>query len=428
MVDCVPPRAMSLDLRLARLREHRQRWRHAEWTAKDEIPFTRLDGFPVRDSMVKVQGGTFAMYSCSTGDIQLVRHPSKIRGVTLLDWRLKIPGPQRLINLAFDPAQDVLLILEGCDPHDQESSLRLHVRRLKDGSTDPRLGHIALNNAHPRVIKASYMAIHNRYVAFFRPDEPRMCPNTRIMVWDWQTGHNVMDTTTPGGPGGKSVFLSDRYILVGEVKKNPHKAFLNVIDIHDDINRVLCKFQLPKLANFERSYISISSCDRGFPGNHGLFTEGPADKLVFVSILVKEILGLFVLTSGLVKLAEERPGKIVPWEDWGPNNTRFMNFDHENVNPFTGPKVDIIGMRAFMVEGNKLRLYDFNQRLIKRELGQYESTGIRKRIDWKSFEQEVQTCLAYRMISVRLDGKQMYATEDGIVGMSSDQHLQLYSI
>ena len=111
---------MSLDLCLARLLEYRRCWRYAEWTAKDEMqyPFARLDGFPVRDSMSIVQSGTFVMYSCSMGDLQIVQHSSRLRGVPFREWQLRIPGPRRLINLAFDPAQDVLLSLEGCDPYD----------------------------------------------------------------------------------------------------------------------------------------------------------------------------------------------------------------------------------------------------------------------------------------------------------------------
>jgi len=149
------------------------------------------------------------------------------------------------------------------------------------------------------------MTIRGSHIAFFRPDEPRMHPNVRIMVWNWKTGTNILvsipksfpfepsvtklqDIEAPGGPGGECVFLSERYILVGEVRKNPHKAYLNVIDIHDPANPVRCKFQLPRLAHFERSYIGLSSCRRtGVTFQESvLFAEDPKETVVYANILV----------------------------------------------------------------------------------------------------------------------------------------------
>lgn len=226
------------------------------------------------------------------------------------------------------------------------------------------------------------------------------------------------------------MFLSERYILVGEVGKNPYKAYLNVVDIQDPANPVRCKFQLPRLAYFQRSYISLSSCRRTgvTPQESILFAEDPKETVVYANIRVKEILGLFVLAGRLVKLAEARPGDIVPWEDWGPDNARFINLEYEGFNPYTGANVEVIGTRAFILQKNrdKLVLYDFNQRSIKRELAKNKkSKNIVTRptdsSDWTSFEQGVVTRLPYRLIyapACREDVRQwenIYASEDGIV-------------
>jgi hypothetical protein len=292
------------------------------------------------------------------------------------------------------------------------------------------------------------MTIRGSHIAFFRPDEPRVHPNVRIMVWNWKTGtyilvsiskkrftfaeffanDGIQDIDTPGGPGGECVFLSDQYILVGEVRKNPHKAYLNVIDMYDPANPVRSKFQLPRLAYFERSYISLSSCRRTGATFQGsvLFAEDPKETVVYANILVKEILGLFVLAGRLVRLAEARPGEIIPWEDWGPHNARFINLDYDGVNPYTGANVEIIGTRALVVQKNKLVLYDFNQRSIKRELAKNrKSKNIVTRptdsSDWTSFEQGVVTCLPYRLVHAPMcredvrQWKTFYASEDGIV-------------
>ncbi|KAK2466692.1 hypothetical protein APHAL10511_000950 [Amanita phalloides] len=389
------------------------------------------------------------MFSCSTRTLHVVQLPSKTRGVSPVRWEWVFPGPRRLINFAFDSAQDLLLCLEVRNPIDRASKLQLHAFSLENGNSHPRGGRMSLHEVPSQVITASFMTVECQHIAFFRPDEPRTHPHARIMVWDWQKGNNILDISTPGGPGGECVFLSERYILVGEVRKNPHKAYLNVIDILNPTDPVLCKFQLPRLANFEQSHIHVASSRRVPvpPRSQGLFVGDPTDKIIFVSILVKEILSLFVLASRLIGLAETRParpGEVIRWEEWGPDSARFMNFNDEDLDPDTGVRVEIVGTRAFMIERSKLTLYDFNQKLITQDLAKGEASDnlviqATDSSDWASFEQEVTTCLPYRFIRAAMPREDvrrwinMYASEDGILvePEMEDGHgktLEFYSI
>lgn len=206
------PRTVPLNICNERLFEYRRGWRRLNLTSCEQIsyPLIQASGKPVRGAAIQLQGNTLVAYSCYTGDVHVAQLPSKSRGMPFSEWTLKIPSPRRLINLACDPVQDLLLYLETCNPHDRyvadqpslfekkvkcfrrHSGLQLRACSLRKGTPHPHGGHASIDKVAPRVIKASYMAVRGSHIAFFRPDEPQVHPNVRIMVWNWKTGTNVL--------------------------------------------------------------------------------------------------------------------------------------------------------------------------------------------------------------------------------------------
>jgi hypothetical protein len=145
--------------------------------------------------------------------------------------------------------------------------------------------------------------------------------------------------------------------------------------------------------------------------NGPLFTTDPASQLVLVTFTdVPESFALFMLASTLVKLAERHqndPSPVsIPWEEWGPENTRLIQTAEE-----AGENLCVYGTKALIVHEQTQVLYDFNQRSINRELARSNAEEVPDDIiiEASIFDRErpfstaVMTCLPYRFTPVGLD-------------------------
>ncbi len=142
------PRTVPLNVCNERLFEYRRGWRRLNLTSGEQIsyPLIQASGDPVRGTTIKLQGNTLVAYSYFTGDVHFAQLPSKSRGIPFSEWTLKIPSPRRLINLACDPVQDLLLYLEMCNPHDRYVADQPSLKRL-----NASVGIPGCNSVHVRL-------------------------------------------------------------------------------------------------------------------------------------------------------------------------------------------------------------------------------------------------------------------------------------
>ncbi|KAF8635526.1 hypothetical protein AX17_003909 [Amanita inopinata Kibby_2008] len=419
---------LPLATRPERLLQYQRLWRNAEWTTSASVQYPILfspEDAVVLNATIKVEGTVLGVFSSRSRDLCFIQIPSRTRGLLLRKWTVNLHDIERLVKIGFDPLQNLLVTLETAN---QNSTSHLMFRCLTDGMPHPladRVDNVPINAFAPNDVRTSQMTIYNHFVALSLAYR-----HNRILVWNWHTGDVVKDLTTPSGMGGECVFISDRYILLGKLEISPPSACLYVVDVQGAGDAIVCTLRLPRLARFNQGSITIQSSHYA-SGSTAVPQDTPfvvdsAEKLIFVTIITSETLGLFFLTSGILDLVcevETRRGRhVVEWDDWGPDHTRLSKLGL--------PNIYCVGTKAFAVQNDTLVLYDLNQRLIKRELAIAGDPGDQgseivahptKSINWKSFVDDVTTCLPYRSTTVTVTGikdrqwKRVVSVEDGVV-------------
>jgi hypothetical protein len=214
-------------------------------------------------------------------------------------------------------------------------------------------------------------------------------------------------------------FISERYALLAELRKSHSQMNLCIIDIRKPQNPDVCSLRLPETPRMSAvSRVNVHCGPHSSPpdtyshcDSSPLFTTDPTNQLVLVTFTnAPEDFALFILTSTLVKLAEKhkndtRPASI-PWEEWGPENTRLIETAQE-----AGENFCVYGTKALILHKRKQVLYDFNQRNIKRELSRYSVGEVPDDIiieatsfdQGRTFSTVVTTCLPYRFTRVGLE-------------------------
>ena len=95
--------------RLERLHQHEAAWRKVAWSSAGVVTHKAAGDFPVA-----ISGGVlaFLVEPREFDDLLfLLRVPSKLRGVPGESWELPVSGPGKLLDIAIDSAQDLLLLL-----------------------------------------------------------------------------------------------------------------------------------------------------------------------------------------------------------------------------------------------------------------------------------------------------------------------------
>lgn len=213
-------------------------------------------------------------------------------------------------------------------------------------------------------------------------------------------------------------FISERYVVLAELRKSSSQLSLCIIDVHRPQNPGVCSLMLPETPGMSSSArVNVqcgphSSPPDTYPHSDScpLFTTDPINQLVLLTFTnAPESFALFVLASTLVTLAERHQNKpspsTIPWQDWGPENTRLIQTAEK-----AGENLCVYGTKALILHEGAQVLYDFNQRNIKRELSRCNAAEVPDDIvinetsfDQGIFSTAVTTRLPYRFRSVGLD-------------------------
>ena len=193
----------------------------------------------------------------------------------------------------------------------------------------------------------------------------------------------------------------------------------------DQENPIVCTLELPSVAhpffNIGTTHARIG-CN---PSSQGAISDtpqpfipsmAPENKIVLVALSNSTVGGFILITlaSDLLRIAQENHDSKqdsvvrVSWEDWGHKITRVIEVDHR-----TSFMTSVYGAMALIPGKDCYKLYDFNQKTIRRDLAR--STGDNSLIENISteptpidngelFKSRVTTNLPYRMTKVAFEG------------------------
>jgi hypothetical protein len=97
-----PPGVLTTSKRFELLRRYDASWKNIEWTEHNTIPYSR--GQPC-----KLYGNVWG-HSSGRDDINFVQLPSRLRGIPMRQWTLRLDFAVQ--DFGMDPSQDLLVTIE----------------------------------------------------------------------------------------------------------------------------------------------------------------------------------------------------------------------------------------------------------------------------------------------------------------------------
>lgn len=366
-------RPESLHSRLKRLAEYQRRLRSPQLEKIDS--FTQATVSPPNEDGRGVAGAIQGIVIAWTNFGSLVRFtqtPSQILGIQSSQYDLHLVDGRFILRLTFDPAQDLIIVLETTIVHNLTCP-RVSVRSLLTGEKHPMAAKLVCWLGESDIpLHQLLITVYGDHVALTNClHEDRV---TNVIVFNWRTSKMIQNIERGCILKGHE-WLSEQYLLLFETHSNPMALALTIIDVLNPDHPVIC------ILNFPRMLETVFALDTSVqimthPSSQGIlsqrdvpFLPNPENKVVLVSFHARFLGGFFVsvLASDLLKVARENTRKgstsVVAWDDWGTTHTRVIQTAIGLSN------ISVYGTRAFVQDlDGMLTLYDFNQKLIRRDL------------------------------------------------------------
>ncbi|KAI9461007.1 hypothetical protein BJY52DRAFT_245215 [Lactarius psammicola] len=202
MVDG-PPGDLTASERLELLRSYEASWKNIEWNDHTTIPS------PV-GSLWELYGNVWA-HSGGSDTIEFVQLPSRLRGIPMRQWTLRLDFALR--DFGMDPSQDLLVTIENF--RHVPNLCRIYLRALSTGERHPLAGSTAVVEhtlTVPEVIldRWSYsIRICGDYVGILFME--LFGDRNELVVWSWRTG--VRKLLVLSAFMQSFAFLGDNFIL-----------------------------------------------------------------------------------------------------------------------------------------------------------------------------------------------------------------------
>ncbi|KIP07609.1 hypothetical protein PHLGIDRAFT_413636 [Phlebiopsis gigantea 11061_1 CR5-6] len=334
------PGSPSTGERLQLLLDRRRRWRQLDWTKKEVVPL------PGKCQAYEFVGGTFSKsMSSAPADPWGSSPASKHLNVTWLPGReaqhtaviredLGVP----MKDFAIDPSQDLIALVEMDEHHITSVKIKVHLRTISTNAKHPSAAKACLSAPIPFQVGTCFIQIvHDVVGMFFWLHGPG------LIVWNWRTGEMLVLRTGFDLPPGTwdFAFLSPRAFLLtstdgcGAIELFTFRSrAAGAADVAAP--RHVASLRLPELVagrdvrNFSTHGAPFLGGDvtRGVP-----FAAAQDDRIHVMSLTYGDRsprFHLFLKNSFLLGLAtgeeDARAKRVLAWEQWGPDNTRF--FEH----------------------------------------------------------------------------------------------------
>ncbi|KAH8107696.1 hypothetical protein BXZ70DRAFT_912201 [Cristinia sonorae] len=386
------PGTMSAVQRLDAIRQRRKAWSTFRFTYRKYfyVPDGELHSF---------YGDHFAWTSDGSTKLNILQVPSDIRCIPEKCWQVDLPEMKHLHDLAVDPDQDILLLIE------EREDWVLHLLSLSSGEAHPRSQKPVLAVDGITLIPALErselsVVVFQRYLICVASSDTR---ERELLLFDWNTGDRLLHVVAKGPLS--YAFLSEQYFMIGhDKKKSPFT--LSIIDTNTfkpttskvrvrDLNSC-CKLNFPEKSGVFAAHEVTT--DWGAPRpwqNHQYpvpYCSGE-ERLFTVNVAYEEEswnedFSLFVPLSTLMRCVKEAGTKprVFEWEEWGPSGTHFLcsaenetRLEHYSSDSMWAVGFDMFPTSTTLSEKLMITLYDFaqlsNRRYVKELLDEVQATG-----------------------------------------------------
>ncbi|KAI0299471.1 hypothetical protein BC826DRAFT_1183925 [Russula brevipes] len=371
--------------RLDRLRRSQTAWKSPTWREPVDFPYSKK----IYPAPVAMSGNLMVFDdiapSLSPGqDLLLLRFPSELRGIPEQQWSLHLDCDY-IHAVCVDDSQDLLCFLSLPD---------VHVRSLSTGEIHPLTNAVGpIFSFGSEVPAGSFnLQIHEDLLMLVIDFLEHY-----ILVFNWRTGGHV--AKIPSFEFTQCAFLDRSNIIFscGIRDNGEHKLRLRAVTLPnaaDDASLHSYDFELPTLndRSFPGGYIL---CANTLPSNNstsyvpGLFHADPRGRLLALEIQtalegtcadgLRQYFNLYILRiphDTILSYIEAHTSNaetvVVPWQAWGPGNTRLIELPNGMLNYYSRSKL-VCGMHALTREselsrGGSLRIMDYHPRRVARIL------------------------------------------------------------
>ncbi|KAF9482976.1 hypothetical protein BDN70DRAFT_874392 [Pholiota conissans] len=261
-------------------------------------------------------------------------------------------------GFCMDSTQDLIAFLED-ENIPQMGTVRIHLRSMSANGIHPLAQHaviqftILIHSIHDAYLEISenfLLLICNRYSPI----------PYRVLIWDWITGNFILDTLDSVNPLlphlGTFYLLDSRSFLATTSDDNGSISLFKLVPSGNDtgyqvVHHTVLHLPLPIHGSFIDSFTVAYVPTNSFPNTFSAvnkedrlhlfkieylynavskFYPGPNSELMYFDLIVHQR----VLTEFLSREAiEDGPPYDIPWEEWGPLNTRLIHCQPPNQLP-----------------------------------------------------------------------------------------------
>ncbi|KAF7312606.1 F-box domain-containing protein [Mycena indigotica] len=421
--------------KLQRLLAWRQAWSTLDWSARTTFPISE------HPRAYELVGGVFAQHNTwPRSDFSTIRLPS-------VDHRAEITARESVgvssLDFAMDPTQDLVVFLYKQEFWSETGNF--DIRSLSTLEPHPLAALPTLSfDLRDDAFRRIFLQVADDVIGLLFRTSQVSEGSLRLVLFNWRSGIPLLDLAGPQLPHSISDFalLSPRSYILASVNeasylpgmpKGKGELHLYAFDgkrHYSDPDHV-ASFQLPSPhPNRILERIIVHSgpfCAGPIPGAQ--FIKSNERRICVISLAYdhSESYSLFVPHAYFeqsIRARDEKPPSTVPWEDWGPYNTRLLRGRHvfwlryvhgeRVVSPVDAAYPYRIEVLDFGFFPGRLQPQDQNintqLHLNPSTISQYDTV----------FQEDVTTCLPYRRIVRDLDQRHILflIDQDRIIGVN----------
>ncbi|TFK71029.1 hypothetical protein BDN72DRAFT_958405 [Pluteus cervinus] len=342
--------------RLALLRERRSAWDNLQWRIlpRETIPSTYL-AYDFVD-------GTYGIIQ-DNHEFMATVLPTKAREghrkTHHLDFSVR--------DFCMDPTQDVIVFLGEPDTNDPATYLYVRSYESMAPHRESEQSRILVNC--PQRPHNCMLQVVDNLIGVACNNRPGT--ELEIRIWNWKTGKQVYDggsADTTGATAYSYTILNSQAFAVGTALTS---GYVSIVDITSGIE--VSRLLFPRLLSGEIRSIEVDSPP---------FLARPLKDCIFMAsstfrvhtfrlnywsrdegvlVLRAYILNEFLLSYATPSTSVQGPfPQEIPWEEWGPHNTRIMQADPWSDTHCFSEGVRVVLPLDFEEEDMCLQILDFN--------------------------------------------------------------------
>lgn len=340
-MDCVVPhqgdKTVACADHLSKLRGLRKGWRTLNWKSKTSIrvqgscnSYELVDGYFVK---IDIHGNILVLeLPSATGEGRIVCNENLSM----------IPG-----DFALDPTQDVIIFLKP-DDRQQSSPNRMasvHVRTISTREVHPSAARpiISFDVTQSSVWGNSFYRVLTQLVGdVFAVFISTGAERSRLLIWNWMKGNLIFDSNVHALPEQtfSFSFIDSRSFIATSLRDSGSIHIFSFEDLGSENGPThVAALLMPELNEYAAVHQFWTHCEpfygeasnKSFSTSKGSRLHVMTIQYVTVRHFIRTEYTLFIHNQVLLNYMEDyKRGRsteapVVPWSEWGPENTRFLD-------------------------------------------------------------------------------------------------------